>query len=191
MPITVARAAAAFWLLIAALPIPFAGAETVCLTVATGERKATFPVAVGDKLALAFTHSIYGSQVAEHFRIGARAFQPVQLRYAELRLVEFYGRESARREDGWWVVDESGVELAALDLRASQDASMRVVFRDQQISLGGKWSPTGKPVAPSIAPVGRNPEQEPPAKAEARVEGSSSGGHARLSVSACPQKNHG
>ena len=28
-----------------------------------------------------------------------------------------------------------------------------------------KWSPTGKP-------VGRNPEQEPPAKAGARVEGS-------------------
>jgi len=32
------------------------------------------------------------------------------------------------------------------------------------------WSPTGKPVAPSGTPVGRNPEQEPPAKAEARVE---------------------
>jgi DedD protein len=34
-----------------------------------------------------------------------------------------------------------------------------------------KWSPTGKPVAPSGAPVGRNPEQEPPAKTGARVEG--------------------
>ena len=38
-----------------------------------------------------------------------------------------------------------------------------------------KWSPTGKPVAPSSTPVGRNPEQEPPAKAGARVEGSSAG----------------
>ncbi len=160
----------------------------VCLTVDAGERKATFEVAVGDKLALAFTHSIYGTQVEAHFRIGARAFQPVQLRYAEQRLVEFYGHESARREDGWWVVEERGAELAALDLRASPDASMRVDFRDQQIFLGGKWSPTGKPVAPSIAPVGRNPEQEPPAKAGVRVEGSSSGGHARLSVSACPGK---
>ena len=37
------------------------------------------------------------------------------------------------------------------------------------------WSPTGKPVAPSNTPVGRNPEQEPPAKAGARVEGSSLG----------------
>jgi len=34
------------------------------------------------------------------------------------------------------------------------------------------WSPTGKPVTPSGAPVGRNPEQEPPAKAGARAEGS-------------------
>ncbi len=34
-----------------------------------------------------------------------------------------------------------------------------------------RWSPTGKPVAPSNMPVGRNPEREPPAKAGARVEG--------------------
>lgn len=156
IPRTLARAAGVFWLLIAALPISVAGAETVCLTVARGERKATFEVAVGDKIALAFTHSIYGTQVEEHFRIGARVFQPTLLRYAELRLVEFYGHESARWEDGWWVVEESGAELAALDLRASQDAAMQVVFRDQQISLG------------------RN---------------SSSGGQARLSVSACPENN--
>ena len=37
------------------------------------------------------------------------------------------------------------------------------------------WSPTGQPVAPSSTPVGRNLEQEPPAKAGARVEGSSDG----------------
>ena len=34
------------------------------------------------------------------------------------------------------------------------------------------WSPTGKPVVPFRTPVGRNPEQEPRAKAGARVEGS-------------------
>ena len=39
-----------------------------------------------------------------------------------------------------------------------------------------KWSPTGKPVGPSGTPVGRNPEQEPLAKAGARVEGSTGGG---------------
>jgi hypothetical protein len=39
-----------------------------------------------------------------------------------------------------------------------------------------KWSPTGKPVAPSSTLVARNPEQEPPAKAGARVEGSDQSG---------------
>ncbi|MDP2606876.1 MAG: hypothetical protein Q8S00_30430 [Deltaproteobacteria bacterium] len=34
-----------------------------------------------------------------------------------------------------------------------------------------RWSPTGKPVAHSTTPVGRNPERMPPAKAGARVEG--------------------
>jgi len=38
--------------------------------------------------------------------------------------------------------------------------------------LNRRWSPTGKPVAPSTKPVGRNPEREPPARAGARVEGS-------------------
>ena len=33
------------------------------------------------------------------------------------------------------------------------------------------WSPTGKPVAPSNTPVGRNPEQEPPAKAGLKSKG--------------------
>ena len=35
------------------------------------------------------------------------------------------------------------------------------------------WSPTGRPVAPSSTPVGRNPEQGPPAKSGAQVEGPS------------------
>ena len=137
-PFSTVRAAAAFCLLIAALPHPVAEAETLCLTVDGEERTATFAVGVGDKLALGFTHSIYGTQVEELFRIGARGFQPVRLRYAEQRLVEFYGHEAARLEDGWWVVDESGAELAALDLRTSHDASMRVVFRARQFSLGGR-----------------------------------------------------
>ena len=151
-PYALARVATAFWPLIATLPVTFAGAETLCLRVDGEERTATFAVAVGDRVALAFTHSIYGSEVEERLRIGAGGFQPLELRYAEQRLVEFYGHESARRENGWWVVDSSGAELAALDLRASQDASMRVAFRDQQISFAG---------------------------------------HARLSVSACPEEKHG
>ena len=38
--------------------------------------------------------------------------------------------------------------------------------------LLSQCNPTGNPVAPSSTPVGRNPEQESPAKAGARVEGS-------------------
>ena len=37
----------------------------------------------------------------------------------------------------------------------------------QEVELGLLWSPTGKPVAPSVTPVGRNPEQKAPAKAGA------------------------
>jgi hypothetical protein len=42
----------------------------------------------------------------------------------------------------------------------------------QEVDSGLLWSPTGKPVALSGTPVGRNPEQKAPAKAGARVEGS-------------------
>jgi len=41
-----------------------------------------------------------------------------------------------------------------------------------QVTPAAEWSPAGKPVAPSSTPVGRTPEQEPSAKAGARVEGS-------------------
>ena len=42
---------------------------------------------------------------------------------------------------------------------------------DDVVESRSKWSPTGKPVAPSTTPVERNPEREPSAKAGARVEG--------------------
>jgi len=40
-----------------------------------------------------------------------------------------------------------------------------------QVTPVAEWIPTGKPVAPSSASVGRNPEQESPASAGDRVEG--------------------
>ena len=43
---------------------------------------------------------------------------------------------------------------------------------DQHSMNGKPWSPTGKPVALSSTLVERNPEQPPPAKPGARVEGS-------------------
>lgn len=129
---TVTHAAGALWLLIAALLTPSAGAETVCLTLDGGESKRTFEVAVGDKLSLTFTHSIFGAQVEEYFRVGTTAFQLSELRYAEPRLVEFYGHESARREAGWWVVRPKPVLLPSLNLSLSNDASMSLFF-DQPI----------------------------------------------------------
>jgi hypothetical protein len=130
--LTVAEAAGALWLLVATLLIPSAGAETVCLTLDGGESKRTFEVAVGDKLSLTFTHSIFGAQVEEHFRIGTTTFQPSELRYAEPRLVEFYGHESARHEAGWWVVRPKPAILPSLNLNLSNDASMSLFF-DQAI----------------------------------------------------------
>ncbi len=40
-----------------------------------------------------------------------------------------------------------------------------------KVASTAEWIPTGKAAAPSTTSVGRNPEQEPPAKAGARVEG--------------------
>ena len=62
-----------------------------------------YPVAAGDLLKIAFTHSIYGSQVEERFQINAASFASVDVRYSEPRLVEFYGFESATRAGDWWV----------------------------------------------------------------------------------------
>jgi len=51
------------------------------------------------------------------------------------------------------------------------------------------WSPTGKPVALSSMPVGRNPEQEPPAKAGDRVEGSLPGRLSRPYFGKSPRRS--
>jgi hypothetical protein len=81
-----------------------AAAQRVCLTLDTEQQRATYPIVVGDALYLSFRHSIYGSEVEEQFQVAPGGFRANKLRYAELRLVEFYGYESATNEDGWWVV---------------------------------------------------------------------------------------
>jgi len=79
--------------------------------------------------------------------------------------------------------DDMNTRAAAMELGVSEFVAKPVNNRDllnrirtqlrslqwdktasQVVSKIEKWSPTGKP-------VGRNPEQEPPAKAGARVEG--------------------
>ena len=129
------QAAAALGLLLAlALGSP-AAAQRVCLTLVTEQQRLTYPIVVGDALYLSFQHSIYGSQVEEQFQVSSGGFRANKLRYAELRLVEFYGHESATNEDGWWIVHNPGREFPTLDLRASRHSSLRIIFLDQTISL--------------------------------------------------------
>jgi hypothetical protein len=126
---------AALALLLAIAPGSVAEAERVCLTLDTEQQRATYPIVVGDSLHLSFRHSIYGSEVEEHFQIVPRGFRTNKLRYAELRLVEFYGHDSATNEDGWWIIHNPGREFSTLDLRASRESSLRITFLGQTISL--------------------------------------------------------
>jgi hypothetical protein len=129
------QAAAALGLLMVfALGSPPA-AQSVCLTLDTGQQVVAYPIVVGDALHLSFRHSIYGSEVEEQFQVAPGGFRANKLRYAELRLVEFYGHESATNEDGWWIVHNPGREFISLDLRTSREASIRITFSDQTISL--------------------------------------------------------
>ena len=110
-------------------------AQRVCLTLDTEQQRVTYPIVVGDALHLSFQHSIYGSEVEEQFEVAPGGFRAKKLRYAEQRLVEFYGHESATNEGGWWIVHNPGRGFPTLDLRVSSEASLRITFLDQTISL--------------------------------------------------------
>jgi len=118
--------------------------EIVCLTLDTEQQRITYPIVAGDALHLNFRHSIYGSQVEEQFQVAPGGFRTNKLRYAELRLVEFYGHESATNEDGWWIVHNPGHEFRTLDLRASRASSIRITFLDQTISLRNDTAMEGR-----------------------------------------------
>jgi hypothetical protein len=130
-----------------ALAVLLAGpgrADTRCVTLSESGRQIVYPVAVGDKFILTFAHSIYGSQIEEQFRVGRRGFESVQLRYSELRLVEFYGHESAKQDNGWWVVNNPGREIPALDLHVSHAALMRIALGAHRIALGAPVASDGR-----------------------------------------------
>ena len=122
-------------LFFACLLVTAAGAEQLCLNVQTADTPAYHPIAVGEKLSLAFPHSIYGSQVEEHFRVTAKGLQLRELHYAEPRLVEFYGHESAANEDGRWVLRKRGPLLEILDLRVSPGSWMDVIFGTEKLTV--------------------------------------------------------
>ena len=121
-----------------------AAAQRVCLTLDTEQQRVNYPIVVGDALHLSFRHSIYGSQVEEQFQVAPGGFRANKLRYAEQRLVEFYGHESATNEDGWWIVHNPGREFPTLDLRVSREASLRIIFLDQTISLRSNTAIDGR-----------------------------------------------
>jgi hypothetical protein len=124
-----------FFLLFECLLFTAAEARPVCLNVQTTGTIAHHPIAIGDELYLSFPHSIYGSQVEEHFRVTAQGFQLVELRYADPRLVEFYGHDWAANEDGRWVVRKRGSLLAILDLHVSPDSWVAVMFGAEKLMV--------------------------------------------------------
>jgi hypothetical protein len=110
-------------------------AQPICLNVQTKNGSARHAIAAGDELYLTFPHSIYGSQVEEHFRATSEGFQLTELRYAEPRLIEFYGHESAFKKDGQWVVRQRGLLLTLLDLHVSPDSWIRVRFGVESLTV--------------------------------------------------------
>jgi hypothetical protein len=110
-------------------------AQPICLNVQTKNGSARHAIAAGDELYLTFPHSIYGSQVEEHFRATSEGFQLTELRYAEPRLIEFYGHESAFKKDGWWIVRKRGPLFASLDLRVSPNSWIGVIFGTEKLTV--------------------------------------------------------
>jgi len=122
-------------LIVLALSGEAARAEDLCVTLESAAQTPTYAVADGDLLEIAFTHSIYGSQVEERFQFKGASFQSVDVRYSEPRLVDFYGYESATLAGDWWVVRPATRHHRTLILRASQDSPIRVRFRDHTFLL--------------------------------------------------------
>jgi hypothetical protein len=148
---------AALGLLLALAQSSAAAAQKVCLTLDTEKETVIYPMVAGDALHLSFRHSIYGSEVEEQFHVAPSGFRTNKLRYAELRLVEFYGHESATNEDGWWIVHIPGRQFPTLDLRASRESSLRITFLGETISLRGDTAIEGRArLSVSACPGGNN-----------------------------------
>ncbi len=119
-------------------------AQPICLKVeAERSHVATFPTSEGSDVRLSFRHSVYGSQVEEQFRVTQSGFQIVKLRYAEPRLIEFYGHEDGRLEEGWWIVEGDRREIVTLELRVSPDSLLRIYLGTETISLQELVRPGG------------------------------------------------
>src|SRR5262245_66574179 len=109
MPIRLTHAALVSRLLIAVISVAPVNAEGICLHLQAGDRSFLYPVNLATGFRISFLHSIYGTAVQEQFRIASTGFQTEKLRYAELRLAEFYGHEAPKVEEGWWTVSDAGM----------------------------------------------------------------------------------
>ncbi|MBM4299434.1 MAG: DUF1850 domain-containing protein [Deltaproteobacteria bacterium] len=92
----------------------------------------SLPVALGAAMRLRFRHSIYGSQVEEIFALRPDGFELIELRYGEARLVDFYGHEHGRFDNGAWVVKPAPTLIPRLNLQASHDAALSIAFVPRQ-----------------------------------------------------------
>lgn len=138
------RRARAGWLLaLLLLPVP-SGAGSLCVYLETAGRiVATIPAVPGSELRLSFRHSIYRTTVEEVFDVRGDGLQTARLLYAEPRLVEFYGHEAARYENGSWVVTPERRSLAALHLRVSPNSFMQLSLDSRPIPLRKLVEPGG------------------------------------------------
>jgi hypothetical protein len=125
----------AVWLLIAVIWAAPAHGASICLHVQARDRLALYAVPAGTGFAISFRHSIYGTEVQEQFRITPTGFQTDKLRYAEVRLAEFYGHDAAKFEQGWWTVNNSGNELRQLNVRVSKESAVEISLGERRIWL--------------------------------------------------------
>ena len=127
-----------FVVLAALLAMIPAGATTTSFCVQiekNGLPWRSIPARAGSEARFSFQHSIYGTRVEEVFRLAPDAFQPIELRYAERRLAEFYGHEAAHFEKGAWVVRPRAAAVSSLALRTSSAAQMSLVLEQEQRSI--------------------------------------------------------
>ena len=100
------------------------------LTNAKGVEKIV-PVHRGSAMRLSFLHSIYGSQVEEIFVVQRDGFHLTQLRYGEARLVDFYGHENARFDNGVWSVSPAPTPFQSLHLATSAETPISIHVDNQ------------------------------------------------------------
>ena len=123
MPMGLAQTAVVSWLLTVVISVAPAHAESICLPCKPAIaqfyiRPPSQPVSPS-----AFATQFMVREVQEQFRITPTGFQTEKLRYAELRLAEFYGHDAAKFEQGWWTVNNSGSELPPA--RYSRESGIR------------------------------------------------------------------